>query len=90
MNKRYPDIAKPWSDTQRFTWLSRELLGHPALIARLAGTRHRLVALEEIHEPVPAAPPARRFRATFYDYSRGKTVHATGPFDHPAQLTIAD
>jgi hypothetical protein len=88
--------AKPWGpDPRLLERISHEVLQNPALLEHLKGARYRLLGLAAVDpepEVKPEGPPQppTHFRATLYDYTNGRTVHATGSLESPGQLTIAD
>ena len=79
-------------DARALAGAARAVRRHPRLRKELAGTRSRLLDLALV-EPTPAAKPKRpvlpnAYRATFYDYTNNRAVHADGVLADLERLAV--
>jgi hypothetical protein len=70
----------------------RALTGQPALRELLADADTRLLAVDLLDpaRKVARPRPATRVRATYFDYTRNRTVAAEAPLEEPARLSVAE
>src|SRR5438045_3770673 len=66
----------------------------PALRKMIGNAHVRLLhvrALDEHDEVKPTRPVSpTRFRATFYDYTNGRVIHAEGSLSQPKKITLSE
>src|SRR5215831_19106216 len=74
--------------------LAQRLTRHPAVQAELGKTRYRLLHIDLLEaEPdvkLDKPKPPERFRATFVDYTRNRTVFATGSLARQTSLELRE
>ena len=79
---------------ERAAALALSVTKHRAVVKFLGRSRNRLLSFEILDadfERKPARPtPPRRFRATFFDYTRNRTVYATGNIKRPSAVTVTE
>ena len=79
---------------ERAVALARSVTKHRAVVKFLGRSRNRLLSFEILDadfERKPARPtPPSRFRATFFDYTRNRTVYATGNIKRPSAVTVTE
>jgi hypothetical protein len=79
---------------ERAAALARSVTKHRAVVKFLGRSRNRLLSFEILDadfERKPARPtPPSRFRATFFDYTRNRTVYATGNIKRPSAVTVTE
>jgi hypothetical protein len=79
---------------ERAAALARSVTRHRAVVKFLGRSRNRLLSFEILDaesDTKPARPtPPSRFRATFFDYTRNRTIYATGNINRPSAVTLAE
>lgn len=89
------DIA-PWGPRPALLQeIARIIVRHPSVLDFLKGTRHRLLSVDlvepELADKAKARPaPPNRFRATLFDYTNNRTIHAFGRVDRPKVVELSE
>ena len=78
--------------SERATELARSVIRHRAVVKFLGRSRNRLLSFEILDaesKTKPARPTSpNRFRATFFDYTRNRTIYATGNVNRPGATLL--
>ena len=79
---------------QRAAAIARSVVKHRAVLAFLGKSRNRLLSFEILDpesETKPRSPSTHgRFCATFFDYTKNRTVYARGNVNRPSVLTLSE